>query len=252
MSEGGVMVDSNVLHLGIDLGSFNIKALLCNTNREPLRQICAPSRGKLKTSLLQVFKSLLSEFPNTLQLKVAVTGSGQSALKGLEAALFVNEVLATALGASYLFKGARTVVDVGGQFSKWILLDCHNPLQVVVVDFASNGLCAAGAGAFLEQQAHRLDLTVESLGRLAAAAPRGARIAGRCSVFAKSDMIHLQQKGTPIDEIALGVCQAMARTFCSTISRRRKMESPVLLVGGGAANPGFVRAFREISGVHPK
>ncbi len=107
------MVDSNALHLGIDFGSFNIKALLCTAALEPLRQLCEPTGGYLKTSLLQTLDSLLSEFPNTLQLKVAVTGSGQSSIKSLEAALLVNEVLATALGAGYLLKGPRTDFLIG-------------------------------------------------------------------------------------------------------------------------------------------
>ena len=91
-----------------------------------------------------------------------------------------------------------------------------------------------------------MNLTVDALGRIAASARRGATIAGRCSVFAKSDMIHLQQKGTPREEIALGLCQALVRTFISTVMRGRRAELPVILVGGGANNPGLVRAFREV------
>ena len=118
-----------------------------------------------------------------------------------------------------------------------------------MADFSSNGLCAAGAGAFLEQQAGRLGVSVDRLGQMAGAASRGSAIAGRCSVFAKSDMIHLQQKGTPLEEIALGLCQALARTFLATVTQGRAVETPVALVGGGAANPGLVRAFREQLGL---
>jgi activator of 2-hydroxyglutaryl-CoA dehydratase len=64
-------------------------------------------------------------------------------------------------------------------------------------------------------------------------------------VFAKSDMIHLQQKGTPSAEIALGLCQAMVRTFLSTVVRGRGLDPPIVLSSGGAANPGLIRAFAE-------
>ncbi|UCG59786.1 MAG: hypothetical protein JSU70_09750, partial [Phycisphaerales bacterium] len=121
-----------------------------------------------------------------------------------------------------------------------------NPHEVR--DFATNGLCAAGTGAFLEQQAGRLHISVDTLGKMASAAPKGCAIAGRCTVFAKSDMIHLQQKGTPTEEIAYGLCLALVRTFMTTVMHGRKMMLPVLFVGGGAANPGLVRAFRDLLG----
>jgi hypothetical protein len=113
MSEGGAMVDSNALHLGIDFGSFNIKALLCTAAHEPLRQLCEPSRGNLKTSLLQILDSLLSEFPNTLQLKVAVTGSGQASIKSLEAVLLVQAISLKGL--------ARSSMSVGNSRSGYFL-----------------------------------------------------------------------------------------------------------------------------------
>ena len=112
-----------------------------------------------------------------------------------------------------------------------------------------NQQCAAGSGSFFEQQATRLGLDVEAFARLSAAAPRGATIAGRCSVFAKSDMIHLQQKGTPVGEIAYGLCLAMARNFMATVIRGRQIVPPLALVGGGAANQGLVRAFAEVLGL---
>jgi activator of 2-hydroxyglutaryl-CoA dehydratase len=168
---------------------------------------------------------------------LAVTGVGKDLLLGLTGAHRINEVMATARASAYLFPGIRTVVDIGGQFSKLILLAGSEPNPWEVRDFATNGLCAAGTGAFLEQQANRLQIGVERLGRIASTAPRGCAIAGRCTVFAKSDMIHLQQKGTPTDEICYGLCLALARTFMTTVIHGRKMALPVLLVGGGAANP---------------
>jgi len=101
---------------------------------------------------------------------------------------------------------ARSSIS-GANSRSGILLGEDPDANNAVADFASNGLCAAGAGAFLEQQTGRLGLSLDRLGVMAATARRGATIAGRCSVFAKSDMIHLQQKGTPLEEIAYGLCQ---------------------------------------------
>jgi predicted CoA-substrate-specific enzyme activase len=115
-----------------------------------------------------------------------------------------------------------------------------------------NERCAAGSGAFLRQQAARLKLTLSEFSALAASAQKGASIAGRCSVFAKSDMIHHQQKGTPLAEIAYGVCLALTRNFVATISRGKEYFPPVCVTGGGALNKGLLRAFRDILGLQEK
>ena len=95
-----------------------------------------------------------------------------------------------------------------------------------------NTVCAAGTGSFLDQQASRLGLTVEELGKLALESEAPPRVAGRCSVFAKSDMIHLQQKGTPTRDIVAGLCQALARNFKSTVGAAREFERPISFQGG--------------------
>jgi len=236
--------NSVVRRLGIDLGAAEVKLALCTPEGEVLHQAQRPNRGRPLASLLQLAAEIPAQTRPGAAVQVAVTGAGKWLLEGVAGCLPVNEVVATALGVRQRFPATRTVIDLGGQSTKWILLGPGGE-QDVVADFLSNGLCAAGAGAFLEQQAGRLGLTVADLGRIAAGAARGATIAGRCSVFAKSDMIHLQQKGTPPEEIAYGLCQAMVRTFIATTLQGRKIEPPVVLAGGGAANPGLLRAFRE-------
>ena len=120
------MVDSKVFHLGIDLGSSNIKFLLCTANGELCHRSWVPIGGCLGSSLLQGLGTLQREFPPHLPTKVAVTGSGQSILTGFEAVFSINEVVATARGVDFISKNTRTVIDLGGQFSKWILLDREN------------------------------------------------------------------------------------------------------------------------------
>ena len=234
------------LLFGIDLGAAEVKTVLCDVEGTLLCWARAPTRGRPLAGLLEAIAKLPNQWCAG-PIRAAVTGSGQYLLEGVAQCSRVNEVLAVALAVRRSFPGARTVIDLGGLSSKWILLGREG--QEAVADFCCNGLCAAGAGAFLEQQAGRLELTVDRLGQMAGAAPRGATIAGRCSVFAKSDMIHLQQKGTPLEEIALGLCQALARTFLATVTQGRPVEAPVVLVGGGAANPGLVRAFGEQLGL---
>jgi predicted CoA-substrate-specific enzyme activase len=115
------------------------------------------------------------------------------------------------------------------------------------VDFVMNALCAAGTGSFLDQQAERLGISIDGeFAELALGAVRPARIAGRCTVFAKSDMIHLQQAGTPLPEILAGLCLALARNYKAVIGKGRSFPAPVLFQGGVAFNGAVVRAFEQV------
>lgn len=242
--------------IGLDVGSVNVKCVLLrgdergqDRSRAAQGTWCRPSQGRPLEVVQQLLDEVLGDRSGPVRL--AVTGSGKELLPGAQAQR-VNEVVAVAAAVAGSHPDVRTIIDIGGQFTKWILVDPADPeAPGRVEDFALNGLCAAGSGAFLEQQAGRLKLDLAELGHLAEGAARGATIAGRCSVFAKSDMIHLQQKGTPVDEIAFGLCLALARTFVATVLQGRPVEAPLALVGGGAANRGLVRAFAEVLGLAP-
>ena len=176
------------------------------------------------------------------RIALAVTGCGKEIFGKTPGIPVENEIISTARGISLICPDVEEIIEVGAQSTKWIRVNGDG----AVLDYSTNSACAAGSGSFLEQQASRLRISVEELGELAVKADKGANVAGRCSVFAKSDMIHLQQKGSPVEEIAYGLCLAVARNFLATVLRGRSLESPVAFLGGGAENPGLVRAFREI------
>ncbi len=170
---------------------------------------------------------------------------GAVGLDGLpDGVLGVNAIVAIARGVHAMHPAARSIIEVGGHTSKFIVVDEAGEVR----DFATNEACAAGTGSFLEQQARRLDLDVEQLAALSLEAKSGATIAGRCSVFAKSDMIHLQQKGTPVAEIAYGLCLAICRNALATLLKGRDVEGPLVIAGGCAKNAGILRAFAEVLG----
>jgi predicted CoA-substrate-specific enzyme activase len=237
--------------LGVDLGSANVKATWlaadhADSGTTPHSSWVA-TQGKPLEALAGLLETMAREQDLDQPFLLSATGIAQDLVTQSLPTGGVNEVVAVGQAVAQSCPATRTVIDVGGQFTKWILLNSRG-----VEDFAINGLCAAGSGAFLEQQAARLKVSIGELGQLASSAVRGATVAGRCSVFAKSDMIHLQQKGTPIEEIAYGVCVALVRTFVATVLAGRKVEPPLVLVGGGAANPGLRRAFQEVLQLTPE
>ena len=177
---------------------------------------------------------------------VRVTGSGgRLIVEALEAA-FENEFKAIARGIAALHPETQTVFEMGGETSKFIRLEALRDEGCAgIADYQSNGDCAAGTGSFMDQQASRLLYEIEDVGDIVAGAGKAASIAGRCSVFAKSDMIHAQQKGYEPPEVLRGLCDAVIRNFRATITKGKLIERPVAFIGGVAANKGAVQALRE-------
>ncbi len=229
--------------LGIDVGSVAVHLALLDPEGRVLWRRSRAQGGKVAATLTALLQALIDERGDQ-DVRVGLTASARP-LVGPDwpAVTSTSEVVAAARGAARLCDDALAVIEIGGHLSRWMALTGPGG---DLTDFAVSGLCAAGAGAFLEQQAGRLDLTVQQLAAQAAASRHGASVAGRCSVFAKSDMIHLQQKGTPVEEIAYGLCLALIRNFGATVLRGRVLTPPVAVVGGGALNGGLVRALKQV------
>jgi activator of 2-hydroxyglutaryl-CoA dehydratase len=183
-------------HLGIDIGSVAIHAAVSGADDAVLWSGSRLAGGRPLAAL----DDLLGEVANEVDARTFRVGLVAGARNLLAAhcpdASRISEVVSAARGTAVLCPDALAAIEIGGQMPRWIELD---PERRELSEFALSDLCA---GAFLEQQAGRLQLSIEELAAEAGAAERGAAVAGRCAVFAKSDMIHLQQKGTPVDEIA--------------------------------------------------
>jgi predicted CoA-substrate-specific enzyme activase len=154
-----------------------------------------------------------------------------------------NEITAHARAALHFCPEVQTIIEIGGQDSKIILLRQGYP-----VDFAMNSACAAGTGSFLEQQARRLQIPLDDFGDWAARAEKAAPLAGRCVVFAETDMIHKQQLGIPKEEIVRGLCHALVRNYLHGVARGKEIAAPILFQGGVAANEAIRHALIEALG----
>ena len=233
--------------LGIDIGSVSIKTALLDDSAALLSETYTRIQGDPAASLIAELGIVFGKHPESRVAAAAITGSGGKQLAGLIGALFVNEILAQARFAGQFHPGARTLIEMGGEDAKLIHLDRDSGGGGVrIEDFSMNTACAAGTGSFLDQQANRLHLTIEEFAAIALRSGNPPRLAGRCSVFAKSDMIHLQQIATPDYDIVAGLCFAMARNFKATVGKGKKFTAPLLFLGGVAANAGMLRAFREV------
>ncbi|NVM20747.1 MAG: CoA activase [Desulfobacterales bacterium] len=240
------MKTSDHVHLGIDVGSVSVNTVLLNEQKEVVWEDYTRTKGEPLKTTAAVFSRLLEKVPAERILSCSLTGLGATQLAEALEGNFVNEIIAQTKAIEHFHPEIRTIIEIGGEDAKLILVNRDVSGELVIEDFAMNSLCAAGTGSFLDQQAHRMGYSIEEFGRLALQSETPPRIAGRCTVFAKTDMIHLQQGATPDFEIIAGLCFALARNLKSNIGKGKKIRTPVAFQGGVAANHGVRKAFQEI------
>jgi predicted CoA-substrate-specific enzyme activase len=235
------------LSIGIDIGSTSSDVVVLDEKTQVLSSSYRRTFGKpIETLMLQV-EEIFRSFNRSQVMGVAVTGSAGRPLAKQLGLAFVNEVPAQAAAICYLYPALKeaTIIDMGGQDNKLIFISTNNG-KARLRDFALNTVCAAGTGSFLDQQAQRLGVQIEDqFGRLALESRNVPRMAGRCSVFAKSDMIHLQQQATPMCDIIAGLCLALARNLKGNLGCGRRFVKPFVFTGGVAANTGVVRSIEQ-------
>ena len=231
--------------VGIDIGSVSVNVAVVNENGKVVKTSYIRHKGKPFVEAKKVIEETTHDYEVDL---IATTGTGAKVFASLVGAPFVNEIVAIAKAMGRLYPETGSVIDIGGEDSKLIIFEPSRNKNTVlrVKDFSMNALCAAGTGSFLDQQASRLRFTIEEFSEIALKAKNIPRIAGRCTVFAKSDMIHLQQIATPDYEIVAGLCYALARNFKGNIAKGKDIMMPVAFIGGVAANAAMRAALKDV------
>jgi len=231
--------------LGIDIGSVSTNLVIIDQGGEVLQALYLKTQGNPIGILQEGLQKLAENWPDDSICGVGVTGSGRRLAGVLVGAdVIKNEITAHAVAALQVEPAVKTVLEIGGQDSKIIILR-----NGIVTDFAMNTVCAAGTGSFLDRQAARLNIPIDKFGDLALAARLPVQIAGRCAVFAESDMIHKQQLGHRKEDLILGLCNALVRNYLANVAKGKEIEPPVLFQGGVAANAGMKLAFERALGL---
>jgi len=212
--------------------------------------VLATSYRRIKGSPAEATRDLLEQvlatLPQDFIAAAGLTGTGGRLVGELLGLPYQNEFKAIARAMGALHPDVTAVFEMGGETSKFIRLERDELSgRVGIADYGTNGDCAAGTGSFMDQQASRLLYDIEEVGDIVLGAGKAATIAGRCSVFAKSDMIHAQQKGYQPPEVLKGLCNAVVRNYKSTITKGKDIGRRVAFIGGVAANKGAVVAMRE-------
>ena len=249
------------LAVGIDAGSVSVNCAVVDragaiVHEEPYRR----HFGRAARAVGAALAAVRGRFGADALRSVTFTGSHAREIAARLGAPWEPETVAQIAGVAQVAPGARTILAVGGQDAALFTLAWEGDTWRLE-HFAMNGPCASGTGSFIDQQAERLapgiaaSAAVADQGRLerllaafireGLAGGQPAPVACRCTVFTKSDMIHLQNKGEPLANIVAGLHAGNAANFVSTIVGTRALASPIVFIGGVASNPLQVAAFRR-------
>lgn len=227
-------------YLGIDVGSVSTNLVAMDETGKVIQKLYIRTGGRPIDAIAKGLCMLSEDVEGTVT-GVGATGSGRQLASVLVGAdIIKNEITTHAAASCHMVPGVNTILEIGGQDSKIIFLR-----DSVVCDFAMNTVCAAGTGSFLDRQASRLEIPIEEFGSYALRSKFPVHIAGRCAVFAESDMISKQQAGHSNEDIIAGLCDALVRNYLNNLAKGKQIDAPVMFQGGVAANVGIVAAFEK-------
>lgn len=230
-------------YLGIDIGSISTKGVVIDDDNNIIVSSYINTDGSPIDATRRLLNNL--EIPDNYVLKgIGTTGSARKIIGlMLDANVVKNEITAHAIGTLTLYPNIRTILEIGGQDSKVILIN-----NGIVTDYAMNTLCAAGTGSFLSSQAKRLGVDVESFGDIAFNSNSPVKIAARCTVFAESDLVHKAQIGYTKNDIIAGLCRSVVLNYVNNVCKGKKIEEPIIFQGGVSKNKGVHKYFEEVLG----
>jgi predicted CoA-substrate-specific enzyme activase len=240
-----------VAALGVDIGSVSTKAALVTEVEGEVRILASYYRrtdgdplSAVRDTIGRIQKQVEEAGLRIGEIVAGTTGSGRY-LTGdyLGADVVKNEITTQAHGARAFMPDVESILEIGGQDSKYIRLDGD-----VIVDFEMNKACAAGTGAFLEKQAARLGLDITEFGPTALRAMRPPDLDWTCTVFSESAAVHYQQNNVPIEDLCAGLCLASGKNYLNKNVANREMSEKVAFQGAVAFNQGMVAAFETILG----
>ena len=221
------MEEEKVLSIGLDVGSTTIKAVVTDEEGKEVFSRYERHAAKVNERAAELLEGLRQTVGGEAKVKLTLTGSiGLGVAERLEAS-FVQEVVCATNYMRLYYPQVPTLIDIGGEDAKVVFFrEGQSP------DLRMNGNCAGGTGAFIDQMAILLDVSIEELDRLARSAERIYPIASRCGVFCKTDIQNLIAKNASGEDIAASIFHAVAVQTVSTLSHGQDITGPVLLCGG--------------------
>ena len=230
-------------YLGIDIGSISTKGVIIDENNNIIRSLYIWTEGNPIKATEKLINGLKEGLVDDYVIKgIGTTGSARKLIGlMLDANVVKNEITAHAVGTLSKYPDVKTILEIGGQDSKMIILN-----NGIITDYSMNTLCAAGTGSFLSSQAKRLGIDIKDFGKMALKSKNPVKIAARCTVFAESDLIHKAQVGYQKEDIIAGLCKSIVLNYLNNVGKGKKIYGPIVFQGGVSKNDGVKKYFEEV------
>ena len=230
---------------GVDVGSTQTKAVVMDDQRRVLGRSLIDTGGIVTAAAENAFQLACTDAGISRSDVAYVVGTGYGRYKVTFGDTQVTEISCHARGGQYLFPATRTVLDIGGQDTKAIKIGAEGQ----VLDFCMNDKCAAGTGRFLGAAAMALDIPLGELGPMALLSKNPVKITTTCTVFAETEIINWLARGKKVEDVLMGVHQAIATRSISLL-RRVGVEDQVTFTGGVTRNVAMVQILEEMLETH--
>src|SRR5262249_4809776 len=223
-----------MLYIGLDVGSTTVKAVVVDPVKdEILWRDYQRHETKQPEKCLEFLTRIEAEFPiPTQNIRIFVTGSGGGAVGNLIGAKFVQEVNAVSLAVEKLYPEAGSVIELGGQDAKIIIFKEDPETGKKKKIPSMNDKCAGGTGAVIDKINAKLRIPAEKLCDMGYYGIKLHPVAGKCGVFAETDINSLQKMGVPPDELMASLFEAIIGQNLSVLTRGNTLRPHVLLLGG--------------------
>jgi predicted CoA-substrate-specific enzyme activase len=248
-------------YIGIDAGSVSLNSVVINQDKEIIYE--SPyfrHLGRIEEAVLELIKKQYDEFGKDRIKAIAFTGNHGNKISQKVGGFYEFETISQVAGSLFARPDVKTIISMGGQDTALFQIN-HDKGNWDLEFFNTNGPCASGTGSFIDQQAQRLATSIydrkmgssqKNIDRILAdfidlglKSDNPSHVACRCTVFTKSDMIHLQNKGERLENIIYGLHLGNARNYISTIVSNRVLEDPIIFIGGLSLNEIQICAFRN-------
>lgn len=227
--------------MGIDVGSTTVKVVVLNSDLDILYKAYRRHHASIQQSLVEELQKVVNEYPSS-QFKINITGSAGMGIGERTGISFVQEVVAAVEVVRAFYKNTHTLIDLGGEDAKMVFFtEGRHP------DIRMNGSCAGGTGAFIDQMASLMNISVEELGKKALHFAKIYPIASRCGVFAKTDVQNLISRNIPVSDISASILHAVALQSVTTLARGCDIKAKILCIGGPLTFiPALRKAFQSV------
>ncbi|MDR2009685.1 MAG: acyl-CoA dehydratase activase [Bacteroidales bacterium] len=222
--------------IGVDVGSTTLKIIVLGTGNEVVHKVYRRHKADINNVFIEELDNIIEKFPQ-IKFTINITGSAGIGISERTGIPFVQEVVASVKVVSELYPDTKTMIDLGGEDAKMVFF--HNGKQP---DIRMNGSCAGGTGAFIDQMADLMNISIQDLSLYAERAKKVYPVASRCGVFAKTDVQNLISRSVPVEDVAKSILDAVAMQTITSLARGYDIEPKVLFIGGPLT---FIPELRE-------